>query len=201
MFVGLFFGSFNPIHIGHLAIANYILAYTEMDELWFVVSPHNPFKKSQDMLSENDRLHLVNLAIEDHPAYRACDIEFRMSKPSYTVDTLARLSGMYPQRKFALIMGSDNLDQFHKWKNSEAIIDQYHRYIYPRPETETKLLKHIPNATVVDAPQMDISSSFIRQAIANGKDVPFYLHDKVYRYMKEMQFYDTCRHYTAKTCP
>ena len=188
--VGLFFGSFNPIHIGHLAIANYILADTEMDELWFVVSPHNPFKKTRDMLSENDRLHLVNLAVEDHPAYRACDIEFCMPKPSYTVDTLARLSDMYPQWKFALIMGSDNLDQFHKWKNSEAIIERYHRYIYPRPETAARLPKHIPNATVVDAPLMDISSTFIRRAIADGKDVPFYLHDKVYRYMKEMHFFN-----------
>jgi len=190
MTAGLFFGSFNPIHIGHLAIANYMLSFTKMDELWFVISPHNPFKKRQNMLSEADRLHLVKLAIEDHPSYRSCDLEFRMPKPSYTVDTLARLTGKYPQRKFALIMGSDNLEQFHKWKNSEAIIANYHRYIYPRPETPPQLLENIPNATVVDAPLMDISSSFIRRAIANGKDVPFFLHDKVYRYMKEMHFYE-----------
>jgi nicotinate-nucleotide adenylyltransferase len=190
LLTGLFFGSFNPIHIGHLAIANYMLAYMEMDELWFVVSPRNPFKKRQNMLSENDRLHLVNLAIEDYPAYRACDIEFRMPKPSYTVDTLALLCDMYPQRKFVLIMGSDNLEQFHKWKNSEAIIDHYHRYIYPRPETPAKLMEQIPNATVADAPLMDISSTFIRQAIADGKDMPFFLHEKVYRYIKEMRFYE-----------
>ena len=190
MNVGLFFGSFNPVHIGHLAIADYMLAYTEMDELWFVVSPHNPFKKRQNMLSENDRLHLVNLAIEDHPAYRTCDMEFHMPKPSYTVDTLARLSDIYPQQKFALIMGSDQLDQFHKWKNSDEIIDRYHRYIYPRPETPAKLMEDIPNATVVDAPQMDISSTLIRQAIADGKDVSFYLHEKVYRHIKKMQFYE-----------
>jgi nicotinate-nucleotide adenylyltransferase len=190
MTVGLFFGSFNPIHIGHLAIANYMLACTEMSELWFVVSPHNPFKKRQNMLSETDRLHLVNLAIEDHPEYRSCDIEFRMPKPSYTVDTLARLTDKYPQRKFALIMGSDNLEQFHKWKNSEAIIANFHRYIYPRPETAPQLLEHIPNATVVDAPLMDISSTFIRRTIADGKDVPFYMHDKVYHYVKEMHFYE-----------
>ena len=188
--VGLFFGSFNPIHIGHLAIANYMLAHTGMDELWFVVSPHNPFKKNQDMLSENDRLHLVNLAIEDHPAFRACDIEFHMPKPSYTIDTLNCLRDKYPHQKFALIMGSDNLEQFHKWKNSEAIIDQYHRYIYPRPETTTQLMEHIPNATVVNALQMDISSTFIRQEIANDKDVSFYLHEKVYRRIKEMHFYE-----------
>ena len=167
-----------------------MLAYMEMDELWFVVSPRNPFKKRQNMLSENDRLHLVNLAIEDYPAYRACDIEFRMPKPSYTVDTLTLLCDMYPHRKFVLIMGSDNLEQFHKWKNSEVIIDHYHRYIYPRPETPAKLMEQIPNATVADAPLMDISSTFIRQAIADGKDMPFFLHEKVYRYIKEKRFYE-----------
>ena len=189
MTVGLFFGSFNPIHVGHLAIANYMLAFTEMKELWFVVSPHNPFKKRQNMLSEADRLHLVNLAIEDHSSYQSCDIEFHMPKPSYTIDTLVRLTEKYPKRKFSLIIGSDNLEHFHKWKNSEAIIANYHRYIYPRPETPPHLLEHIPNATVVDAPLMDISSSFIRQAIADGKDVPFFLHCRVYQYIKEMYFY------------
>ena len=189
MTVGLFFGSFNPIHIGHLAIANYMLAFTEMTELWFVVSPHNPFKKRQNMLSEADRLHLVNLAIEDHPSYRSCDMEFKMPKPSYTIDTLARLTDKYPKRNFALIMGADNLEQFHKWKNCEAIIANYHRYIYPRPETSPHLLENIPNATVVPAPQMDISSTMIRRAIAEGKDTPFFLHDKVYQYIKEMNFY------------
>ena len=189
MSVGLFFGSFNPIHLGHLAIANYMLAHTKMEELWFVVSPHNPFKQRQNMLSENDRLQLVNLAIEDHTAYRACDIEFHMSKPSYTVATLSLISEMYPQQEFALIMGSDNLNQFEKWKNSETIIDRYHRYIYPRPETTIRLLDNIPNATVVDAPLMNISSTFIRQAIAEGRDVSSYLPDQVYRYIKEMYFY------------
>jgi len=189
MTVGLFFGSFNPIHIGHLAIANYMLACTDMSELWFVVSPHNPFKKRMSMLSENDRLHLVNLAIENHPSYRSCNIEFGMPKPSYTINTLARLTDKYPQRKFALIIGSDNLEQFHKWKNSEVIIANYHRYIYPRPETPPALMENISNATVVNAPFMDISSSFIRKAIAEDKEVSFFLHEKVYQYIKEMNFY------------
>jgi nicotinate-nucleotide adenylyltransferase len=187
---GLFFGSFNPIHTGHLAIANYMLAFTGMKELWFVISPQNPFKKPQSMLSEKNRFYLVNLAIEDYPSYRACNIEFRMPKPSYTIDTLARLADRYPQRKFALIMGSDNLEQFHKWKNSEVIIENYHRYIYPRPETPPHLLTAIPNATLVDAPMIDISSSFIRRAIAEGKDLPFFMHEKVYRHVKEMHFYE-----------
>jgi nicotinate-nucleotide adenylyltransferase len=189
--VGLFFGSFNPIHIGHLAIANYMLAFTEMKELWFVVSPQNPFKKPENMLGEKHRLALVNLAIESYASsYRACNIEFRMPKPSYTIDTLALLADRYPQRKFALIMGSDNLEQFHKWKNSEVIIENYHRYIYPRPETPRELLENIPNATLVNAPHINISSSFIRQAIASGKEVPFFMHDKVYQYIKEMHFYE-----------
>ena len=186
---GLFFGSFDPIHIGHLAIANYMLTFTDMKELWFVVSPHNPFKDRQNMLSETDRLHLVNLAIENHHPYRSCDIEFHMPKPSFTADTLARLSEQYPQHKFALIMGSDNMEQFHKWKNSEDIIANYHRYIYPRPGTTSQLMKQIPNATVVNAPLMDISSTFIRNAIAAGKDVPFFLHEKVCHYIKSMRFY------------
>ena len=181
--VGLFFGSFNPIHIGHLAIANYMLAYTDMEELWFVVSPHNPFKEQRQMLPEAFRLQLVNIAIENHPSYRSCDLEFYMPKPSFTIDTLVRLTEMYPQQKFALIMGSDNLELFHQWKNSEAIIANFHRYIYPRPGTPPHLMEHIPNATVVDAPLMDISSTFIRQAMADGKDVPFFLHEKVYHYM------------------
>ena len=189
MVTGLFFGSFNPIHIGHLAIANYMLAYTEIDELWFVVSPHNPFKTRQSMLSENDRLHLVNLAIDGHRSYRSCDVEFRLPKPSYTINTLVRLADKYPKKHFSLIMGSDNLLHFNKWKNCDAIIANYHRYIYPRPETPSHLLAQIPNATLVDAPQMDISSSFIRRAIADGKDVAFFLHEKVYQYIKEMSFY------------
>ena len=189
MNTGLFFGSFNPIHIGHLAIANYMLAFSEIEELWFVVSPHNPFKNRQSMLSENDRLHLVNLAIENHASYRSCDIEFRMPKPSYTINTLVRLTEKYPQRKFSLIMGSDNLEHFHKWKNREVIVENYHRYIYPRPETLPQLLENIPNATLITAPQMDISSSFIRRAIAEGKNIPFFLHEKVYQYIKEMNFY------------
>ena len=192
MTVGLFFGSFNPIHIGHLAIANYMLAFTDIDELWFVVSPHNPFKERHHMLSETDRLHLVNLAIDNHSSYKSCDIEFHMPKPSFTVDTLISLADRYPQQKFALIMGSDNLEQFHKWKNSETIIANFHRYIYPRSGTASHLMEHIPNATVVDAPLMDISSTFIRQAIADRKDVPFFLHDQVYHYIREKHFYVIC---------
>ncbi|MDR1673487.1 MAG: nicotinate-nucleotide adenylyltransferase [Bacteroidales bacterium] len=191
MHVGLFFGSFNPVHIGHLAIANYMLAYADMDQLWFVVSPHNPLKKKQTLLPEADRLHLVNLAIEAYPQqYRASNIEFKMPTPSYTIDTLARLSDKYPQHKFSLIMGSDNLESFRKWKNRENIVARYHRYIYPRPGT-AHLSSTAANATAVDAPLIEISSTFIRTAIMQGRDVPFFMPEKVYRYIREMHFYET----------
>ena len=186
---GLFFGSFNPIHIGHLAIANYMLAFSEIEELWFVVSPHNPFKTLSEMLPEADRLHLVNLSIEGHPSYRSCDLEFHMPKPSYTVDTLALLSKTHPQREFSLILGSDNLEQFHKWKDSQRIVDRFHRHVYPRPGTAPHLLEHVENATIADAPQMDISSTFIRNAIADGRDVPFFLHRKAYSHIMEKRMY------------
>jgi nicotinate-nucleotide adenylyltransferase len=189
MHVGLFFGSFNPVHIGHLAIANYILAFSDMAQLWFVISPHNPFKQKHSLLSEADRLHLVRLAIEDHPQYKTSNIEFKMPKPSYTIDTLVRLSEKFPQHRFSIIMGSDNLESFGKWKNHEAITAHYHRYIYPRPGT-THLTRNIENATVVDAPLMTVSSTFIRAAIAEGKDIPFFLPEKTYRYIKEMHFYE-----------
>ncbi|MDR0713679.1 MAG: nicotinate-nucleotide adenylyltransferase [Bacteroidales bacterium] len=188
MHTGLFFGSFNPVHIGHLAIANYMLEFTDMEQLWFVVSPHNPFKHRHSLLPERDRLHLVNLAIEPYPQYKASDIEFKMPKPSYTIDTLVRLSEKYPQHRFSLIMGSDNLESFRKWKNHEAIVAQYHRYIYPRPDSSGKP-ENIENATVAGAPQMNISSSFIRSSIAQGKDLPFFMPEKVYQYIREMHFY------------
>ncbi|MDR1668062.1 MAG: nicotinate-nucleotide adenylyltransferase [Bacteroidales bacterium] len=188
MHTGLFFGSFNPIHIGHLAIANYMLEFTDMEQLWFVVSPHNPFKHKHSLLPERDRLHLVNLAIEPYPQYKASNVEFKMPKPSYTIDTLTHLSEKHPQRRFSLIIGSDNLNSFRKWKNHEAIAAQYHRFVYPRPGS-ADCLKNIENATLVNAPQMDISSSFIRSSIEQGKDLPFFMPEKAYQYMKEMHFF------------
>ncbi|MDR0814203.1 MAG: nicotinate-nucleotide adenylyltransferase [Bacteroidales bacterium] len=192
MHVGLFFGSFNPIHIGHLAIANYMLEFSDMEQIWFVVSPHNPFKTKTSLLPEADRLHLVNLAIDGHPRYKASSIEFKMPKPSYTIDTLVRLSEKYPQHCFSLIMGADNLNVFHKWKNCDAIVAGYHRYIYPRPDSAGQTTQP-ENATVVNAPLMDISSSFIRASIAQGKELPFFMPEKVYQYVKEMHFYESVK--------
>jgi nicotinate-nucleotide adenylyltransferase len=189
MHVGLFFGSFNPIHNGHLSIACYMLENTSLQEIWFVISPHNPFKNQQDLLPEIDRLKLVNHAVCDNPSLVPCDIEFSMPKPSYTIDTLEHLTRIYPQTKFSLIIGSDNLYKFEDWKNSNAIIAKYHRYIYPRPCTTVNDFESIKNATIVNAPMMNISSSQIRKLIAENEDVMPYLHKEVYKSIKENNFY------------
>ncbi len=189
MRVGLFFGSFNPVHVGHLVIANYMASFTELDEVWFVVSPQNPLKEKSSLLSENDRLHLVKIALDFHKKIKASDIEFKLPQPSYTINTLARLAEKFPEHEFCLIMGSDNLTGFHKWKNYEEILRRYKIFVYPRPDKkETEFDKH-PSITFVNAPIMEISSTFIRQSIKEKKDVRFYLHHKVWEYVDEMSFY------------
>ncbi len=187
---GLFFGSFNPIHIGHMAIANYMVTYGPIDDLWFVVSPQNPLKKRKSLLHEYDRLHLVNLAIDNDIRFKASDIEFYMPKPSYTIDTLTYLSEQFPQRDFSIIMGEDNLATIDKWKNPEQLLEKYQLLVYPRPNvtTEASLLSH-PHVQLVEAPLMEISSSFIRTAIKERKDVRFFLPSGVYEYIDKMQFY------------
>ena len=173
MRIGLFFGSFNPIHIGHLALANYMVNYTEMQEVWLVVSPHNPLKKKSQLLNQNDRLHLVNLALDFHPSIKASNFEFDLPQPSYTINTLVRLKEKYPQHEFSLIMGQDNLTSFNKWKNYEEILKRNHIYVYHFTE----------------APVMDISSTFIRNAIKEKKDVRFFTHPKVWEEIDTMNFY------------
>lgn len=187
---GLYFGSFNPVHIGHLAIAGYVTSFAGLDELWFIVSPHNPLKEKKTLLDDYQRLELVRLAVEDDERFRVSDIEFRMPQPSYTIDTLTYLKEKYPDREFQLVMGSDGLKTFRKWKNFELIEQHYKRIIYPRPGmTNEEILSH-PNVSLVNAPLMEISSSFIRQAIADGKDVRHFLPEKVYTYIREMHFYE-----------
>ncbi len=187
--IGLFFGSFNPIHIGHLILANYFTEYTDLKEVWFVVSPHNPLKEKQSLLNQNHRLYMVNLAIEDFPKFKASNIEFGLPQPSYTIHTLVHLKEEYPQYNFTLIMGQDNLATFHKWKNHEEILKNHTIYIYPRNEAkESKFDKHA-SITFTKAPQIDISSTFIRKAIKEKKDMRFFLHPKVWQYIDEMMFY------------
>lgn len=190
MKTGLYFGSFNPIHNGHMAIANYMHQFTDLDEVWFVVSPQNPFKNKQSLLADYQRLEMVELAISDTPGYRASNIEFHLPKPSYTVDTLAYLFDKYPNRKFVLIMGSDNLINFHKWKNFNEILRYHQIYVYPRPGTPKTPLLNNPNIQLTDAPLMEISSSFIRNSIKQKKDIRFFLPPKVWNYISEMHFYE-----------
>jgi len=190
MITGLYFGSFNPVHIGHLAIANFMVEFSELEQLWFVVSPQNPLKERKSLLKDYHRLEMVRLAVEDDDRFRASDIEFKLPTPSYTIDTLTYLEELNPGREFQLVMGGDGLRTFHKWKHAKLIVEKYHRLIYPRPGTDLEMASRLPNATLVDAPMMEISSSFIRQAIKEGKDVRHLVPARAYNYMREMHFYE-----------
>ena len=196
METGLFFGSFNPVHIGHMAIANYITEYSSVKEIWFVVSPHNPLKKKDSLLGDRDRLYLTELAIGADPRFRVSDVEFSLPQPSYTIDTLAWLTEKHPSRRFTLIMGEDNLVTLHKWKNPETLVKQYPIIVYPRlyPETgKSRRLDEIlamADVQKADAPVMEISGTFIRRAISEGKDISWFLPAPVWKYIKEMHFYE-----------
>ncbi|MDR1861314.1 MAG: nicotinate-nucleotide adenylyltransferase [Bacteroidales bacterium] len=189
MNIGLYFGTFNPIHLGHLAIANYIVEYTDIRELWFVVSPHNPFKQETSLLRDWHRLEMVSLAIGKDMRFRACDVEFRLSKPSYTIDTLAWLHDRYPSHNFSIVMGSDNLQSLHKWKNADIIMRDYRIIIYPRPGYPIEDTAKFNNITVTDAPLMEISATFIRKAVAAGKDVRYFMPPQVWNYIEKMNFF------------
>ena len=190
MITGLYFGSFNPIHIGHLVLANYMVEFTDLQQLWFVVSPQNPLKDKISLLQDYHRLEMVRLAVEDDDRFRVSDIEFKLPTPSYTIDTLTYLCEKHPGTEFQLVMGADGLRTFQRWKHADLIVKKYHRLIYPRPGTDREAASHLPNATLVDAPMMEISSSFIRKAIKAGKDIRHLVPAKVYTYMREMHFYE-----------
>lgn len=189
MRVGLFFGSFNPIHVGHMVLANYMASFTDLDQVWFVVSPHNPLKEKSTLLHQNQRLHMVNLAIGDHSNLKSSNIEFNLPQPSYTIHTLVHLKEKFPNYEFALIMGADNLKSFHKWKNYEDILKNYYIYVYPRPGYDGGELINHPKVKMTDAPVIEISSTFIREAIKNKKDVSFFVPPTVWQYIDEMSFY------------
>ncbi|WP_370897352.1 nicotinate (nicotinamide) nucleotide adenylyltransferase [Chryseobacterium gossypii] len=190
--VGLFFGSFNPIHIGHLILANYILENSDMDELWFVVSPQNPFKDKKSLLKDHNRMDMVQLAVKNYPKMRASNVEFSLPVPSYTIDTLTYLHEKYPGYSFSLIMGEDNLESLHKWKNSEVLIKNHHIIVYPRVSNgerkDPEYLKH-ENISLIKAPVIEISATEIRKMIKEGKNVRPMLPPEVFEYLDGSNFY------------
>lgn len=189
MKIGLFFGSFNPIHVGHLIIANYMANFTVLDEVWFVVSPHNPFKEKKSLGNMYDRLEMVNLALEDADRLRASDIEFKLPQPSYTIDTLTYLAEKYPDYEFVLIMGEDNLAGLHKWKNADVILRDYKITVYPRIGHDAGELRNHPAVTMTDTPMMELSSTFVRSAVKAKKSIKFYIPDKVIDFIEKKGLY------------
>jgi nicotinate-nucleotide adenylyltransferase len=193
---GLFFGSFNPIHIGHLVIAEYMVEFTDLEQVWFVVSPQNPFKAAKSLLSENHRIRMVRLAIEYDNRFKASSVEFDMPKPSYTIKTLVYLKEKHPNHNFVLIMGMDNLATLHKWQNYEQILKGFEIYVYPRKE-ELPVPKEFvgnPSIKITEAPVMELSSTFIRSAIKDKKDVRHMMPPSVAEYVKQMHFYEKQEH-------
>lgn len=190
MKIGLFFGSFNPIHVGHLIIAESALNTGKLDRIWFVVSPQNPFKKKSSLLGEYDRFRMVEMAIESHPDMSASNVEFMLSKPSFTVDTLLHLREKYPSYDFSLIMGEDNLDHLHKWKNFEAILNNYTIHCYPRIGSTGAGFAQYPQVNKFEMPYLDISATAIRSLLAEKKSTRFMVTEKVYDYIVKNQFYE-----------
>ena len=183
---GIFSGSFNPIHMGHLMLAGYLSAFTYLEEVWFVVTPHNPLKEKESLLPDDIRLEMVRLALADYDNLKVSDVEFRMPQPSYTIDTLNALTREYPDRRFSLIIGGDNWSLFDKWKDYEQIMERYQILIYPRPGENIRIPKRLRKSVqLVNAPEVEISSTFIRHAIEEGKEMRAFLPPKVYDYIKK----------------
>jgi nicotinate-nucleotide adenylyltransferase len=191
MKIGLYFGTFNPIHVGHLIIANHMAEHADLDQVWMVVTPHNPLKKKDTLLDDYHRLQMVHLATDSFEKLKPSDIEFKLSQPNYTVNTLVHLQERYPNHEFSLIMGEDNLKTLHKWKNYEVILENYDIYVYPRisSEVENLELKNHPKIHLIDAPIVEISSTFIRNNIKEGKNIQPLLPEKVWEYIDHNNFY------------
>jgi nicotinate-nucleotide adenylyltransferase len=200
MKIGLYFGTFNPIHIGHLIIANYMVEFSNLDEVWLLVTPHNPFKDKKTLLDNHLRLEMVHLATKNYPKLKPSNVEFHLPQPNYTINTLVHLTEKYPKHQFSIIMGEDNLNSFHKWKNYEAILEHYGIYVYPRFETKglkektittydnKKIIQH-PNIHLVDAPIVEISATFIRESIKNNKNIAPMLPEEVWKYIDHNLLY------------
>ena len=191
MKIGLYFGTFNPIHIGHLIIANHMAEHSDLQQIWMVVTPHNPLKQKNTLLEDRQRYHMVRLATEDFPKIKPSDIEFQLPQPNYTVHTLAHLKDKFPQHEFSLIMGEDNLNSLHKWKNYEYILENYDIYIYPRISSEIDANPQNLGNRIhkIDAPIVEISSTFIRENIKNKKNVRPLLPEKVWEEIDYNNFY------------
>lgn len=189
MKIGLLFGSFNPIHIGHLIIANYMANHTTLDKVWLVVSPQNPLKKYGDLINTYDRLEMAKLATDNSQNIDVSDVELKLPQPSYTIDTLTHLKEKYPQHEFALIMGSDNLVSLPKWKNFKLILRDYQIYVYPRPGYENTELASHPSVTITMTPQMELSATFIRKSIADKKNIQYFVPDKVLEFIESKSLY------------
>lgn len=189
MKIGLFFGSFNPIHVGHLMIANYMANHNALDKVWLVVSPHNPLKNKEDLIQVYDRLEMAKLAIENADNIVISDVELKLPQPSYTIDTLTHLRALYPEHEFSLIMGSDNLKSLKKWKNYELILRDYHIFIYPRPGFIDSELETHPSITITQTPLMELSSTFIRKSIKEKKSVKFFLPNEVIDFIDSKSLY------------
>ncbi len=189
MKTGLFFGSFNPIHIGHLIIANYMATFTNLKEVWLVVSPHNPLKLKSGLANMYDRLEMAKLATENAPQIKVSDIEFKLPQPSYTVDTLTHLHEKYPEKEFVLIMGADNLASLKKWKNYEVLLASYEIFVYPRPGFDSSAWEKHPSITFTATPEMEISSTFIRKALKDKKSIQFFVPDQVLTFIESKALY------------
>ena len=191
MRIGLFFGTYNPIHIGHMIIANHLVENSNLDMIWLVVTPLNPHKKKKSLLADNHRLAMARIAVEDFPKLQASDIEFNLPQPNYTINSLVQIEEIFPEHKFNLIMGEDNLNSFHKWKNYEVILENYHLYVYPRisnKKTQKAFINH-PKIHHIDAPIIEISATAIRSDIKEKKEIRPLLPYKVWKYLDEMNFY------------
>ncbi|MGL2992792.1 nicotinate (nicotinamide) nucleotide adenylyltransferase [Flavobacterium sp. TSSA_36] len=191
MKIGLYFGTFNPIHVGHLIIANHMAEHTDLDQIWMIVTPHNPLKKKSTLLDDYHRLHMVHLATAFYPKIKPSDIEFKLPQPNYTINTLVHLQEKYPENEFSLIMGEDNLKSLHKWKNYEAILEHHSIYVYPRVNSgpENTAFSNHPKIKMIEAPVVEISATFIRNNIKIGKNIrPLLPHD-VWEYLDHNNFY------------
>lgn len=189
MKIGLFFGSFNPVHNGHIILANYMLEHTDLENVWFVISPHNPLKDKQTLLKESERLKMINMALVGKEKILVSDIEFKLSQPSYTIDTLQILEMIHKEDEFVIIMGTDNLENLHKWKDYQNILEKYSIYVYSRNTSDGGELKNNSKVKIFNANLVELSSTFIRNEIRNNRDVKDFLPVPVYNYIKRKEFY------------